>query len=408
MKKSLFGILIICICLFVVIPVVKSVFSMESLDKLEVFDNETDFEISESENAHDVDNIVSSNEETTCKKKDTEVSIAMVGDILMHDYVQTNGQRPDGTYNYDHIFVNVLDEINEADVAIANQEVIIGGDELGIQNYPRFNCRHEIGDALVNAGFSVILHATNHTLDQGISGVINCMDFWDNNYPYIKYLGIHRDETSANDIYVYTKDDFRIAMLNYTYGTNGASLSQENSYLMDFLDEEKVKSDLQRAKELADCVIVFPHWGTEYSLKVSDEQRRWAQIFADGGASVVIGTHPHVVEPIEWVEGTNGNQTLIYYSIGNFVSAQDRAEAMLGAMARVTLTKDENDAVSVKEYDAIPLVTHRQGGTASVTTYKLMDYTQELSAANRVRAVDASFSLEKMNNIWNDVMNPNE
>ena len=356
------------------------------------------------QSAQDLENQQTTQEPTG--ESDTYVDLMMVGDMLLHDYLQENGLYPDGTYNYDHWFANIASDIQEADLALVNQEVIIGGNEIGIQNYPRFNCRYEVADALAKAGFNVILHATNHTIDQGVTGVENCMNYWDNRYPDVTYLGIHRTyEEYANDIYVYEKNGFRIAILNYTYGLNGLSLPSEKTYMVEMLSEDKVISDIQKAKAMSDFVIVCPHWGTEYVFQPDNYQKRWAQLFADNGVNLVLGTHPHVVEPVEWVVGAEGNQTLVYYSLGNYISCQNRTEMMLGAMAKVRLRKDSMGNVSIVQYQAVPLVTHWGSGYASLTTYRLENYTEELAQACTFRRTDSSFSLTKLWQLWNDTMN---
>jgi poly-gamma-glutamate synthesis protein (capsule biosynthesis protein) len=132
-------------------------------------------------------------------------------------------------------------------------------------------------------------------------------------------------------------------------------------------------------------------------------QLKWAQLFADYGADLVIGTHPHVIEPVTYVTGVNGNQTLVYYSLGNFISAQSEAPRMLGAMADVTLQKDNDGTVSIASYGAIPLVTQRVFGSGAATTYKLNEYTEELAAANTICRVDTSFSIAMLNELWAQV-----
>ena len=288
-------------------------------------------------------------------------------------------------------------------MAVVNQEVIIGGAAFGISGYPDFNCREEVGDALVNAGFDVVLHATNHAMDRGEKGIDSCMDFWDNSYPGITYLGINRTEEDYEHIYVYEKDGFQIAMLNYTYGLNGISLPSGRTWLVNLLTEEKVITDLQKAEEIADFTIVYPHWGTEYVYEPDSSQRKWAQLFADYGADLVLGTHPHVIEPVEWITGASGNQTLIYYSLGNFISAQSVAPRMLGAMANLTLVKDSDGLVYIKNYGVTPVVTHRMLGCGEITTYKLKDYSDELASASTMKGIDESFSVSMMQNLCRQV-----
>ena len=150
----------------------------------------------------------------------------------------------DGTYNYDHFFGHTKDIIESADLAIANQEVILGGKELGLTGYPAFNGAFEVGDALVDAGFDVVLHATNHALDKGEKGINNCLEYWESNHPEVEVLGIHNSTIDQNNnIYYYNKGDLTIAILNYTYGTNGIPLP--HSYSVDLLDENKVVADLK-------------------------------------------------------------------------------------------------------------------------------------------------------------------
>ncbi len=328
------------------------------------------------------------------------VDLIMVGDILAHEGVYNSGFFPDGSINFDHIFANVKDDIQAADIAIVNQEVVLGGTDLGLSGYPCFNSPTELGDALVTAGFNVILHATNHALDKGITGIDNTLNFWKKNYPDLPILGIH-DETftdyETQDIYVYEKDGLRIAILNYTYGTNGIPIPQSRPLIVNMLDEEKVALDIARAKEISDFVIVCPHWGTEYIYTPDSYQQKWTQFFYEHEVDLVIGTHPHVIEPVEWIEEEgNDHKMLVYYSLGNFVSNQDKQPRMLGAMAKVSITMDKIDdeyVVSISDYGVEPLVTHKLFGPGSITTYKLSDYNDTLAAKNRINSDEPGFNM---------------
>ncbi len=338
----------------------------------------------------------STQEETTTNPpfEPTEINIVMIGDMLMHMGVQKSGMMDDGTKNYDHLFTHIKDDVQAADIAIVNQEVMIGGEELGLSGYPTFNCAFEVGDSLVNAGFNVVLHATNHTLDKGGIGVDNCINYWETKHPEIAYLGINKTAEDKQNIYVYQQDSIKIAILNYTYGTNGIALPTDRPYIVNLLDEDTVVSDLAKAKEMADFIIVCPHWGTEYTMAETPEQQHWAQVFADNGADLIMGAHPHVVEPVSWITAADGSKTLCYYSLGNFISTQQNGYSMLGAMAKVTLVNDEEGNVTIKDYGIDPLVTHTLWGTAQMTTYKLSEYTNELAMQNRIRDYDQSFTMQ--------------
>ena len=338
-----------------------------------------------------------------------EVDLLMVGDILLHDNVQNSGKLPNGTYNYDHLFENVIDDIQAADIAIANQEVILGGTELGLSGYPAFNGPFEVGDALVNAGFDVILHATNHTLDRGKKALLNCLDFWETNHPEVAVLGaFDSQEDYDNSIYVYEKDGLTIAILNYTYGTNGIPSPSDMPFAVARLEEEKVISDLQKAEILADFTIVCPHWGTEYQHKQSDEQEKWAALFMEYGADLIIGTHPHYIQPVEMLTDEAGKQMLVYYSLGNFInstneSGRGTADRMVGAMAQVAIAKNEAGEAYIKEYGVEPLVTQLLYGIQEITTYKLSDYTEELASQNEISKKDSVFNLTFCQELCEDV-----
>ena len=338
-----------------------------------------------------------------------EVDLLMVGDILIHDNVQNSGKLSDGTYNYDHLFANVIEEVQAADVAIANQEVILGGVELGLSGYPRFNGAYEVGDALVKAGFDVILHATNHTMDKGKEGLVNCMNFWEEKYPEVAVLGVFDSQESFdNDIYVYEEDGLKVAILNYTYGTNGLPVPSDMPYAVAMLEKEKVIEDLQKAEEIADFTVVCPHWGTEYQHKPSEEQREWAELFMEYGADLVIGAHPHYIQPVEMLTGDNGEEMLVYYSLGNFInstsdSGRGTADRMIGGMAKVTIAKTEDGEAYIKTYGVEPLVTQLLYGPQEITTYFLSEYTEELAVENKIIQKDNQFNMTYCHNLVEEV-----
>ena len=338
-----------------------------------------------------------------------EIDILMIGDILLHENVQESGLMADGTYNYDHMFENIKSDVQEAEIAIVNQEVILGGKELGLHGYPSFNGAFEVGDALVDAGFNVILHATNHSLDRGKTALLNCLNFWKTTYPNVGVLGIFDSQESYdNDIYVYEQDGVKIAILNYTYGTNGIALPDDMPYAVAMLEKDKVVSDIQKANELADFVVVCPHWGVEYQHEQNSDQEYWADLFMENGVDLVIGTHAHYIQPVEMLTDEAGNQMLVYWSLGNFINSTSgtgagTSDRMVGAMAEVTVAKSEESEIYIKDYGVEPLVTQLLYGPQEITTYKLADYTEELAVNNKVIEKDSAFSLEYCQNLCKEV-----
>ena len=361
----------------------------------------------------DIENAVDSK---GSKEDDREVSIIMVGDILLHSPVEDAARDENGDYNFDFIFSNMKDEIEGADIAIVNQEVIIGGEELGVSGYPSFNAPYEIGDSLVNAGFDVICHGTNHALDKGKRGIINTLNYWEENHPDITVVGINGTSQQQDSVSIVEKKGIKFAILNYTYGTNGIPLPSDMPYAVDMLDEKKVKKDLEYAEENADFTIVCPHWGTEYRLDADDYQKWWTDIFRDGGADLIIGTHPHVIEPVEFIEDEEAGyinnhgdgDMLVYYSLGNFVSWTSSTGAgvtnrMVGGMAKVKVGKDDLEEVCVEDFGIEAVVCHLEKGYEGVTVYPLSEYTDEMALRNEIVSQDPDFSKEACVNLCNSV-----
>lgn len=351
------------------------------------------------------------------KSTDKEITIVMVGDILLHTPVEEAAKDDAGNYNFDFIFEDTKKDIASADIAIVNQEVIIGGEELGVSGYPAFNAPTEIGDALVKAGFDVVCHGTNHALDKGKKGILNTLDYWEENHPEITILGINDSKENQENITIIEQDGIKIALLNYTYGTNGISLPKGMPYAVDMLDKDKVISDLKYAEENADFTIVCPHWGTEYELGTDSNQKKWAKNFREYGADLVIGTHPHVIEPIEMMEdgktgysNNHGNgDMLVYYSLGNFVNwtsgkGKGVANRMVGGMAQISIGLDKNGEVVIKDYGVEALVCHVKSGDRNIRVCPLSSYSEAMGLENEIRKQDSTFStqycIDLVNNIW--------
>lgn len=336
-------------------------------------------------------------------KENEHVDILMIGDMLIHGPVYKSGIQSDGSLNYDHFFKNIQEDLDEAEIKIVNQETILGGSNLGISSYPCFNSPQEIGDSEAKAGFNVILHATNHAMDKKYTAIKNTIDFWKEKYSNIMMLGLNENEEEQNNIQIYEQNDFKIALLNYTYGTNGIPLPQDKPYLVNLLDEEKVTKDINKAKSLADFIIVMPHWGTEYRYIPDSLQEKYTKLFSDLGVDLVIGTHPHVLENIEMITNSDGHEMLVYYSLGNYVSSQTKKDRVVGGMAKIAIEKDYNTNESyIVEYELDPIIT-QQG---EYTSYKLEDYTDELASKNKIRNHSgcSDFNMEYINNLCGKIL----
>ncbi|WP_322154817.1 CapA family protein [Paratractidigestivibacter sp.] len=322
--------------------------------------------------------------DTATTAPDATVTIGMVGDILVHTYVWKSGVQDDGTRNYDALFDHVRDDIQALDLSMLDQETILGGESLEFSGYPSFNSPQEFADAEVAAGFDVILHANNHVLDRGMTGIESELSYWREHFPDTVVTGIADSAEAAAVVPVIELASHKVAVLNFTQDTNGIDLPSDAPWCTRMLTDEQVDSDFAAAKAAgAEAIIVCPHWGEEYTEGPNDFQREWAQRFIDLGATVIFGNHPHVMQTCEWLEASDGRVVPVYWSLGNFVSTMSRMDSMIGGLARVIIDFSDGD-VEVEEARLTPLVTHKIYGPG-LTTYKLVDYTEDLAAANAIR-----------------------
>ena len=309
------------------------------------------------------------------------IEVAMIGDILQHAGVYESGFSDSGSRNYDHIFAHIGSALEGADLKVVNQETVLGGEMFEFSGYPEFNGPQEMGDAEAKAGFNVILRATNHALDMGYEGLSSELSFWHAKHPEVTVIGaVDPEDSSASvdDLYVYEKDGFKVALLNYTYGLNDY---EDPQGVVSMLDEDHVKRTVKAADAAADMVVVFPHWGEEYKLEPVQSQRDMAKILLDAGADVIIGGHPHVIEPVEILTASDGRKVPCFWSVGNFISTQADNENLVGGIAKVTMTKDADGTCSIAGCSFEPTVTHK-GYSSDMTTYLLRDYTDTLAKTN--------------------------
>ncbi len=335
-----------------------------------------------------------------------EVSLVMVGDNLLHMSLVRNGENPDGSMNFDHLYEELLPYFQNADLSVIVQETVLGGKELGYSGYPLFNSPQEVGDSIAKAGFDIVLHATNHTLDKGAKGVENTLEFW-KKHPKVTVLGINESFDEQNSITYIEKNGIKFALLNYTDSTNGIPKPSDKEYLVNTVNEEKIKNDLTIAEENAEFTIVFMHWGTEYALSENQFQQNLATIMCEYGADLIMGSHPHVLEPVKWIETENGNKALVYYSLGNYVSRQKEVNNLLGGLATVKICRENADNVYIKESSLMPIVTHYDYNSRNFRVYPLKEYTDELASTHGVNLYDGKLTVERLRNTVEKVFKDN-
>lgn len=318
--------------------------------------------------------------------KPTSAKLVAVGDNLMHRSCTLSAKNADGTYDFTKHFANMADIFKAADLAVISQDTVLGGIELGATSTETgiFNTAVELADGMADAGINVVLAANNHIMDEGSAGLNTMMSYFSTKYPNITLLGVNNSREAKDEpVYVET-NNIKIAMINYSYGSNQTADLDASPYLLNQYDEDWLSDILKQAREEADFIIAFPFWGEQNSMDYTQEQERQAQFLADNGVDLIIGSYPHVVEPVKWITAENGDRTLVYYSLGNFQSIQNTVENMLGGQANVTISKEE-DGTHISDYSLDFVVTHYEQRESSeyydiVTTYPLADYTNDLAA----------------------------
>lgn len=358
-------------------------------------------------------------EEETNKVEDKEeilsVSMLAVGDNLIHSSIYESHERADGTYNFDDLYSQTKKYTENVDIAYIDQETICAGEELGYSNYPCFNGPYEILDAVVNAGFDWISTSSNHTFDRGVQGVLNQLEHLEQ-YEDVYVTGSHKSKEDAETLQVIEKNGLKIGILGYTYGLNGFILPEGQEYLVDLIDKDKIASDMERLKKVSDVQVVSMHWGTENSFVVNDEQIDLAQFLSDLGTDVIIGCHPHVIQPMDYVTGKDGNETLVIYSMGNFMSAQDANDNMLGLMPMWTINfNTKTKEVTLSDVKVYPTITYIGGIEMDAKTnmkvyesYALKDYTNELAKTHFItiwrenQPVTREYYIDLVHQVMND------
>lgn len=288
------------------------------------------------------------------EEKIYEANLIMVGDALVHNnlYNDANRLANYNGYNFKPHIELIKEEVKNYDIAYYNQETILGGTSIGLSSYPAFNSPQELGDAMIDAGFNLVSLATNHTLDRGEKAIKLSREYWnkqDNVHAVGSYLSNEEKETLETK--VLEVNNIKYAMLNYTYGTNGIKVSKGKEYLVNLWDDtsnyegykQKVESDIKAIRDKVDILIVAMHWGREYTHTPTELQEKTAKYLASLDVDIIIGTHPHVIEPVEWID-----DTLVFYSLGNFISAQTSSSCSdykcnIGLMSSLTIKKTIQD-----------------------------------------------------------------
>lgn len=341
----------------------------------------------------------------------TTASVIAVGDNLYHQSLIDAGASSDSNWNYDKIYTHIQDAIKDADIKMIDQETVFTTDHDSVSSYPSFATPTEVGDAIIKAGFNVVESANNHIDDFGEGFLTDTLNFWKTKYPDVTLLGIHDSQEDADTVKIREVNGIKIAFLDYTYGTNVGGIEGKD-YMIDMIRKDKITAMIQKAKQQADCIIFVAHWGTEDETMPNEYEKQWAAYLMEQGVNVIIGGHPHVLQPYGRLTDDKGNETVVFYSLGNFVSTQQKLEELLGGMAKFTIQKTVQDgktSVEILTPTVEPLVMHYNSDTGEFGPYMLSDYTEELASQNGVQSYIGSgvFTLDNLKKKFNEIMSMN-
>ena len=267
-----------------------------------------------------------------------DLSLIMVGDCLIHGAIYDDARdKSTGQYNFYKMIDNIKPIVSKYDLAFYNQESLLGGTALGLSSYPRFNAPQEVGDAFLDAGFNLVSLANNHSYDKGEKGIMSSLNYWKTKEGIMTAGSYSSFEERDKDV-IMEKNGITYALLSYTTTTNGLVIPKGKEYLVNVYSNEQAKKDIERLRDKVDLLMVSMHWGDEYTHNPNAQQEEIANYLASLGVDIVIGHHPHVIQPVEFI-----GKTMVIYSLGNFIASQYGEEKLTGLMMSVNVHKVEMD-----------------------------------------------------------------
>lgn len=314
----------------------------------------------------------------------TTIHMSVTGDIMCHlTNIKNAYNSSSKDYDFSNVFKNIKNYTLNADITVGNLETTFAGASRGYTGYPTFNTPEILGQNLKDIGYDVLSTANNHCMDKGYSGIESTLNFLDE-YG-LEHYGTARNEEEQNTILVKDVNGIKIAFLAYTYGTNGISIPSGKEYSVNLIDKELIKKHISLAKEQnVDVICVSMHWGNEYRLKQNSTQEDLADFLFENGVDIILGSHPHVLEPMEkrtiTLEDGTTKDGFVIYSLGNFVSGQIYANTKSTVIVDMQLTKNSEEKISIDSVNYTPVYLYDAGASSkSRTRYTLIDIEQAIS-----------------------------
>lgn len=338
------------------------------------------------------DEVSEESKENTPVIEDKHISMSVIGDIMCHNSQYTDAYNSStDTYDFSYVFENIKQYISPADIAIGNLETTFAGKERGYSNYPTFNSPEQLATNLRDLGLDVLCTTNNHSLDTGYSGLSSTLKFLDE--AGISHMGTYDSEASQNEILFKDVNGIKIAFLAYTYGTNGIPVPKDKPYCINLIDKNLILKHLELAKEQnPDLICVNMHWGVEYKTKQNSEQEELADFLFQNGVDIILGSHPHVLQPMEkktiTLEDGTTKDCFVIYSLGNFISGQYQDNTRNSVILNIECTKSgETNKTTIDSVSYVPIYMYKSS-SSKTQKYKVLDI--EKSIENYENGTDKS------------------
>lgn len=409
--KKIICFLLILIFLMLLILIFKKVFfNTTSKDYLQndIMDNTQLNSIIENEENID--------EQST--DKDTPITFTMtaLGDSLCHNTQYWDAYNKEtGEYDFSYVYEDISDYTKYTDITIGSLETTFAGKDKGYSNYPTFNTPDSLATALKNIGVDVISLAGNHSLDYGYTGLCRTIDIFDE--VGISHLGTYKTPEEQEKILIKNVNGVNIAFINYTYGTNGIPVPSGKEYCVNLIDKALIKKQIEQAKEQnVDMIVACMHWGTEYRTTANSEQEELADFLFENGVDIILGNHPHVLEPMEkstiTLEDGTEKEVFVVYALGNFTADQRDEITRDSAILNLTITKNLDGKISIDKVDYIPIYMYKNTNV-SIHKFKILDiektiYEYESGSNTTINSTtynNLKIQLEKIKNILGEEIN---
>ena len=334
-----------------------------------------------STNIEDANSVEVSSTPETDEPKPITFTLTAIGDVMCHNTQYWDAyQKETNIYDFSYVFNDIKYDIQKGDIAVGSLETCFAGEERGYSNYPTFNSPDSLAYSLKDIGIDVLSTAGNHCLDMGFDGLSRTIDVL--NKADISHLGTYQTQEGRDKIlFKYTKG-LKVAFINYTYGTNGIPVPSDKPYCVNLIDKDLIKKDIESAKSQdADVIVACMHWGTEYQTSANKEQEDLADFLFQNGVNIILGNHPHVLQPMEkrtvTLEDGSTQDGFIIYALGNFICDQNAENTRNSIILNLSITKQVDGSITIDNVDYIPIYMYKDT-SKSVQKMKVLNIEKTL------------------------------